>query len=545
MLSLRVDLPAGRYHATPWDRQVNEGEVEWPPSPWRLLRTLISCYYMKASELDAAVVKGTLAKLVSPPSYYLPNATMSHTRHYMPPFKGNTTKIFDAFLRIRDGDSVIITWHDVNLTGDECKILDVLLDKVGYLGRAESWAILSRIENAPTANCVPFADSEIVPNEMEIVKCLAPMIPSEYAAWREKTIRENTERRLTELKRNATDKGKPSEKVKLAKKDAESIESSIPADIFEAMKTETADLKKAGWSQPPGSIWIKYLRHSNCFEPPIRAKCSQRTESLPTVARYAVSSNALPRLTDAISLAERIHSALVKYSDGSTEFTGCDDSGKPLEGNKHSFILCESNKALGRGNQGDITHVTVFCPLGFSPRERQALDQLTRVWGYGGHDVLLTLIGVGKSDELGGLNILKGESPILAKSRMWISRTPFIPTRHPKYTRAGKPKLDENGAIIGSPEHDLARLLECNNFSRPIKIERIGGTDLAGHETKWLDFRRERKNGDGIKATNLGFGFKIEFSKSVQGPISVGYGAHFALGLFVPDKDSADTQNPK
>ncbi len=35
---IKLTFPAGRYHATPWGRHVNEGVAEWPPSPWRLLR---------------------------------------------------------------------------------------------------------------------------------------------------------------------------------------------------------------------------------------------------------------------------------------------------------------------------------------------------------------------------------------------------------------------------------------------------------------------------------------------------------------------------
>ena len=37
MPTLRVRFPAGRYHATPWGNHVNEGQIEWPPSPWRVL----------------------------------------------------------------------------------------------------------------------------------------------------------------------------------------------------------------------------------------------------------------------------------------------------------------------------------------------------------------------------------------------------------------------------------------------------------------------------------------------------------------------------
>ena len=32
MLTIGIKFPAGRYHATPWGRNVNEGVVEWAVS---------------------------------------------------------------------------------------------------------------------------------------------------------------------------------------------------------------------------------------------------------------------------------------------------------------------------------------------------------------------------------------------------------------------------------------------------------------------------------------------------------------------------------
>ena len=38
MLALSFTFPAGRYHATPWDRHVNEGAVAWPhATAWYVL----------------------------------------------------------------------------------------------------------------------------------------------------------------------------------------------------------------------------------------------------------------------------------------------------------------------------------------------------------------------------------------------------------------------------------------------------------------------------------------------------------------------------
>src|SRR5690606_34470106 len=38
MPTVLVEFPGGRYHAPPWGHHVNEGQIEWPPCPWRLLR---------------------------------------------------------------------------------------------------------------------------------------------------------------------------------------------------------------------------------------------------------------------------------------------------------------------------------------------------------------------------------------------------------------------------------------------------------------------------------------------------------------------------
>ena len=66
-------LPLGRYHATPWNRGVNEGAPEWPPSPWRLLRALIATWHTRWPDLPASVLDGLLDYLGDPPSYRTPD----------------------------------------------------------------------------------------------------------------------------------------------------------------------------------------------------------------------------------------------------------------------------------------------------------------------------------------------------------------------------------------------------------------------------------------------------------------------------------------
>ena len=540
MLRIAFRFPAGKFHATPWDRQVNEGIVEWPASPWRILRTLISVWHWKAiDEIDEIVMRNLVLKMVGPPEYRLPRATLGHTRHYMPLYRvdlNKSSKIFDTFAAIDKDDFVGVVWPDVEMSAEESAALDILLGRINYLGRAESWVEARRTDSSFPCNCFPIIGDADTDNDKELVSILLPMSGAGYSEWRNRWIDEQKEVLLARKRAMAEQKGKTIESVKLTKKDLEMIEQQAPSDIFEALQVETTLLKKDGWSQPPGSQWLKYKRPANSFQiTPSQRHSIKQLEDVSTVARYAIASQAPPRLTDAISVADRVHVSLVKYSDGSGVFTGCDDNNRPLKDHRHARIFIESNLALGKGRRGDITHVTINSPMGFGRGERQALDRLQKVWGHGGHDIQLILLGVGKPADFAGSDVGKGMCPIFATSTTWVSRTPFIPTRHPKATRAGTPKLDEIGLQIGSAEHDLRRLLKENEFPEPVSVERVDSTNLAGHETRWLHFRRDRKNGEGIKSTNMGFGFRIIFQEPVEGPISVGYGSHFGLGLFVPE----------
>jgi CRISPR-associated protein Csb2 len=87
------------------------------------------------------------------------------------------------------------------------------------------------------------------------------------------------------------------------------------------------------------------------------------------------------------------------------------------------------------------------------------------------------------------------------------------------------------------------RSLAENVLIEPMLDRDHAGTDLGGHFTSWLKFRRVRLSGGGSRAGSHGFGFRLTFrdvsgqAMPVSGPISLGYGCHFGLGMFVATKD--------
>jgi len=77
MLLIELAFLAGRYHATPWGRHVNEGVCEWPPSPYRLIRALYDVWKRKRPEWREQRVAELLEVLASAaPSYHIPPAAV-------------------------------------------------------------------------------------------------------------------------------------------------------------------------------------------------------------------------------------------------------------------------------------------------------------------------------------------------------------------------------------------------------------------------------------------------------------------------------------
>jgi len=515
MTAIELSFPAGRYHATPWGRHVNEGAVEWPPSPWRLVRALIATWHLKTKvAIPESLMRTLVEKLITPPLFYLPRATTSHTRHYMPFNEGKnekTTKIFDTFIQLKEGSAILVAW-DVTLTNEERTALETLAERLGYFGRAESLVIARRVDELPEkvhethSVSAPLADSQPLPPRSELVRLLAPATPVVYAAWRDAF----TAKALAALGPKPT----AAQRKKLPL---------LPEDLFSALHADTGVLQAAGWNLPPGADWVNYARPEDVFASPTKPH-PRSTAKLPTVARYALISVTPPAITKALAVTEQIHRVICSeaISNGHPSFTGAGRSD-----HQHAHIFCESID----DSNAHITHVTIYAPEGFDPAAVSALRKLQWTWGFKGHELRTVLHGIGQPSEF--------DSPLFATSKTWRSITPFVSTRHAKAFRDGRPKMDENGWQQGSPAHDLLRLLTLNPCWEGVKIrkqvpERDQPFQLGSRRFRSLQFQTIRHAGKGSRGNDGGAAFIIEFPEPVTGPIAVGYGSHFGLGLFGP-----------
>lgn len=503
MVTLELHFLTGRYHATAWGSQVNEGIVEWPPSPWRLLRGLISAFYLKNAEgsVSEIAIRQLVDQLASVlPSYRLPPYYSGHTRHYMPIAGDKTTKVFDAFFHVPQGERLYVFWP-VELTEETRSAFEILTSRWNYLGRSESLVEAKLTsesnseENSLQPNATPVGSD--VGRDANLVKLLAPLSDDGYLEWKAR---------------------EPEQKA-------------IAVNLFQALQVDTHVFRKAGWSQPPGSQWVHYAvqeqKESTYFP-----KHMQRSASLPHVARFAVVSDVSPSVSQALSLGERLHRTLVSYSAGYPLFSGRDpDTREPLRDHRHAYYLSESNN-----HRATIDFITVYAKQGIDDEARRSLEKVRGTWGYEGHDVQMVLLGLGQPEDFGGLKAEAGQCLILAESRTWISLTPFVPTRHPKFKSSGQARLDpQNGLHIGSPEHDLLRLAALQGLPEVASFQaRPEGCKVGKRDIPCLRFQRQRKVGEGRKAGSFGYAFVLNFKEPVRGPLAFGYGSHFGLGLFVP-----------
>jgi CRISPR-associated protein Csb2 len=543
MVTIAINFLAGRFHATPWDRHVNEGVVEWPISSWRLLRSLIAVGFRKLGwdptnpPDDARTLVNSLSE--SPPHFWLPPAATAHTRHYMPKYRSpldrKTDKVLDAFVVVDPDSPVIIHWPDIELDAGGKGLLEDLLTNLTYLGREESW-VQARFTDQwlGTPNSLP-ADVGGDTGVGERTKLLAPMPSAKYLTWREQWIQAQTRKLLDEKKHKPSIKDPA--KIRLSPKELSKLEAQAGKELFDAMMADTGDLQSAGWNYPPGSRWVDYLRPVNCFTlKPLRKQTARK--AIPTVAKFALTAESVhadvrPRLLDTLYIADNMRKALMSLSarenDGmpSITFSGKDEDGRPLKGHRHAFFL-----PLDDDEDGRIEGIILYAPKGFSDLDQLALARLRKLWQHGGRPGLYpVLVGIGQPDDFGGLDSGKKLTPVLAKGRVWESRTPFVLTRHPKRRRNGEPKVNSDGTWVDGPDDQLRKELAQRALPQPERVEWVGYTKSRGKKLYWNGFAKLRTGGHGSFAGGA-YGFRLTFSESVSGPIALGYGCHYGLGQF-------------
>ncbi|MGH7504588.1 MAG: type I-G CRISPR-associated protein Csb2, partial [Longimicrobiales bacterium] len=260
MTTFALRFPASRYHATPWGRHVNEGEVEWPPSPWRLIRALLATGFTRLGWTDVPAEARSLVDVLASalPSYRLPHGTLAHTRHYMPIITGRkqtTTKVIDAFIRL-DRTADLLIHYPIELSESETRLLEALVGGLGYLGRAESWVDGRLVpDHTPDSSwCVPLNGDVASAADGETIALIAPITAASYSAWYNHAVADA----LGRAEAAARARG-----GKLTGAQRRKAIAPYPVDILACLLITTDSLQREGWSDPPGSRRSLYQRPSD------------------------------------------------------------------------------------------------------------------------------------------------------------------------------------------------------------------------------------------------------------------------------------------
>lgn len=492
MLALQFRFPAGRYHATPWGRHVNEGEVAWPPDPWRILRALIATWHHKVKPLkrsNEVTLVGLIESLASQsPEYGVPPASHSHTRHYLPQSKpGSTSLVFDAFAAVDRDAPLSVIWPDVTLPEDQCSLLDDLLDNLGYLGRAESWVEAKRVDAEPEVNCQP-GENPMDPatGELlgEVVHLHSPVTQQEY-----------TQRRTPFL---------------ADKKQAKKLAKTLPENLLGALSLDSADLQKQGWSQPPASTQVSYLRPVNALRPQRRRSTLKVPRA--TTASFLLIGKPLPRVEDSLRIGELVRMALMSQSG---KRLGKDRVPPVFSGHdlpdthrhEHAFYL-----PYDSDGDGYLDRVMVHVPAGFEGQAYRAIGDLKKIWQRDGGKWRLVLEGIGGRDVM----------PALTESATeWQSVTPYL---HPWFCKkhfSAEDQIRKECVLRGLPE--IISLEHRDSI--PVTQDR---------DSAVVQFHRFRSRRGLRQPDRKGSAWRIRFAEPVRGPLALGFACHFGLGLFKP-----------
>lgn len=284
-LAIEVELTAGRYHANPWGRHVNEGAVEWPPSPWRFLRALLAVWRGDGSSKEA-LVRSLLGKLAATPGFHLTPTTTAHLRHFVP--LGEERRLMlDPFVVCEK--AIVLSWPGLLLTEQEWEALEAMVERLTYLGRAESWC---------RARCVP---PPLSPPQSR------PLSPEED--WRGRTV---------------------------------SLLCAQEGVTLEQLEVTTGEVRRRRLNRPPGSRWVTYTLDSTPEE--------ESEEPRPRLAVYLVRSARPIALQQTLRVADRIRAELLRqHGEAHSPVFGGKIAGAVREDNhRHLHVLPEGEEAIER-----------------------------------------------------------------------------------------------------------------------------------------------------------------------------------------------------
>ncbi|MDZ7752455.1 MAG: type I-U CRISPR-associated protein Csb2 [Gammaproteobacteria bacterium] len=268
--------------------------------------------------------------------------------------------------------------------------------------------------------------------------------------------------------------------------------------------------------EPCVSILLMSGHRADCLQLPSRSPpdWTNHKAAFPmfTTARFLLVGKPLPRVEDSLRIGELLRWAVMSAF-------GKDEAGRysapPIfsghdlpQGNRHQHAFYLPYDSSGHGY---LNRAVIHVPAGFSGDQRLIIGRLRKIWQRDGGKWRLILEGIGGVGVGGSL---------VEPSREWTSVTPYL---HPWHAK--------NGFTV---EDQIRRECGERGFPKPLRIERLPSISIGGRDRYPLHFHRIRARRGLSQPDRHGSFWQIEFSEPIGGPLALGFGCHFGLGMFVP-----------
>ncbi|MBI3456695.1 MAG: type I-U CRISPR-associated protein Cas5/Cas6 [Candidatus Rokubacteria bacterium] len=504
---VEVHLLAGRYHAHVWgEAQFAMAGPEWPPSSWRLLRALASAWFGTRPAPSTAVERDALLEGLgrcSAPEMWLPATAFREIRFYQPlryPTLEGDRALHHDFFAVPAGGRFYFAF-DAGLSGDQCRLLDALLGRLRYFGRAESRAVL-RLRDDLTAP--PRGLFRVLPRDRA-----AGMV-----GWAPRPVLCPTADRDF----RASDLWAPREeasgqKAKRLRADAPGF----PVHLVDALLSARKPL-------PDGARWVEYAQPAGS----VVHEISHRQDTPIADARHVEAHAVVLRLCrripiplgEAVAVARAYRDAVVRCYRAATggahsmTLTGREEDGSVARGHRHLYYLPQPE-----AGRSEIGALVVKVPSGTSLRQEELDALMTVEW------ILL------HPDDRYPITVVPEQAnhEQVVAAHQWRSVMPFLP-----------PGRERQGRAETLPELQLASCLEQSCGLVPIRTSQARGPGSTGTRTpvrahEYGAIAGATRASSTWKLTQrVAHWFTVEFDSPVVLGAPVGSDAHFGLGQFAP-----------
>ena len=432
MITLGFRFNAGRYHATKWATSTSEGQIDWPPSPWRILRAIISSWKIYHNDISNDVMLPIIRAMCSEaPKFRLPPTTQSHTRHYVPIISHDgksltkTEKMIDAFLAMDKNETLYVMWGS-EINEKQKSTLQEVVQDLKYLGRAESWCYAFVTDERVEPNCSPLGSDEVT-SDAQLTDVMCPL-------------------------HNAT---------------------------LEDICVRVQDLHSRNVQYPPKTALVNYAVQPHAK---IGTHVAATDDQNVKVVRFTITGSVRPKITEAMAVGDafkRVAMAKYRRQNPDAEMSGTLSGRNPdrsvkKDNHSHAFFL-----PTAEDDSRVLDHITVVSNKSFTDKEIQALGSVKKVW----RDKMFCTVYMdkGKRDSW--------DVAILRRAKKWESVTPYVPNRHPKVRGIGSDRKE-----VDSPRDQIVRELKNRGFPSARNVS-VRGSDSRVSGFLPVEFKRWRKGG--------------------------------------------------